>query len=200
MAWAEAGAGPPLVKAATWLSHLDLDWESPVWRHWLHFFSIIFILSATTSVMRHDRLGRVEPLDGAMDRRSRTVIDAARLDEPVTLLGISQGASTCTPTRYAIPSASRSSFSMDTRGVFKRRQPDAEREYRAIIDLAHRLGRTIPSASLHVAFHPWRDGRADPVVQRPRAETTSPQIARRFWSIADTSMSSMPRQDRARPW
>ena len=27
--------GPPLVKAANWLSHLDYDWESPVWRHWL---------------------------------------------------------------------------------------------------------------------------------------------------------------------
>jgi non-heme chloroperoxidase len=23
------------VRAATWLTHLDFDWESPVWRHWL---------------------------------------------------------------------------------------------------------------------------------------------------------------------
>ena len=28
-------AGPPLVKAANWMTHLDYDWESPVWRHWL---------------------------------------------------------------------------------------------------------------------------------------------------------------------
>lgn len=25
----------PLVKAANWLSHLEFDWNSPVWRHWL---------------------------------------------------------------------------------------------------------------------------------------------------------------------
>ena len=23
------------MRAATWLTHLDFDWESPVWRHWL---------------------------------------------------------------------------------------------------------------------------------------------------------------------
>jgi hypothetical protein len=35
LAYAVHGSGPPLVKVATWLSHLELDWESPVWRHWL---------------------------------------------------------------------------------------------------------------------------------------------------------------------
>jgi len=34
-AYATAGKGPPLVKAANWLSHLEFDWESPVWRRWL---------------------------------------------------------------------------------------------------------------------------------------------------------------------
>ena len=38
LAWAEAGAGPVLIKAANWLTHLDYDWESPVWRHWIRFF------------------------------------------------------------------------------------------------------------------------------------------------------------------
>jgi DNA-binding winged helix-turn-helix (wHTH) protein len=33
IAYALAGAGPPLVKAANWLHHLEFDWESPVWRH-----------------------------------------------------------------------------------------------------------------------------------------------------------------------
>jgi hypothetical protein len=28
-------AGPPLVKVANWLSHLDYDRESVIWRHWL---------------------------------------------------------------------------------------------------------------------------------------------------------------------
>src|SRR6267142_970974 len=39
LAWAEAGAGPLLVKASNWLTHLEYDWESPVWRHWLRFFA-----------------------------------------------------------------------------------------------------------------------------------------------------------------
>jgi pimeloyl-ACP methyl ester carboxylesterase len=34
LAYATVGDGPTLVKAANWLSHLDYDWESPVWRHW----------------------------------------------------------------------------------------------------------------------------------------------------------------------
>ena len=39
MAWGEAGSGPVLVKAANWLTHLEYEWESPVWRHWMQFFS-----------------------------------------------------------------------------------------------------------------------------------------------------------------
>ena len=32
--YATVGDGPPLVKAPNWLSHLEYDWRSPVWRHW----------------------------------------------------------------------------------------------------------------------------------------------------------------------
>src|SRR2546428_8719943 len=39
LAWAEAGSGPVVVKAANWLTHLEYEWESPVWRHWIQFFS-----------------------------------------------------------------------------------------------------------------------------------------------------------------
>lgn len=35
IAFATAGAGPPRVRAAHWLTHIDHDWASPVWRHWL---------------------------------------------------------------------------------------------------------------------------------------------------------------------
>jgi len=34
LAYAVSGHGYPLVKAANWLSHLEFDHESPVWRHW----------------------------------------------------------------------------------------------------------------------------------------------------------------------
>ncbi|WP_157933037.1 alpha/beta fold hydrolase [Roseovarius salinarum] len=32
IAWEVTGAGPPLLRAGHWLSHLELDWRSPVWR------------------------------------------------------------------------------------------------------------------------------------------------------------------------
>jgi pimeloyl-ACP methyl ester carboxylesterase/DNA-binding CsgD family transcriptional regulator len=35
IAYAVHGAGPPLVIDSCWLSHLQYDWESPVWRHYL---------------------------------------------------------------------------------------------------------------------------------------------------------------------
>lgn len=35
IAYAVAGSGPPLVKAATYMGHMNFDWESPVWGHWL---------------------------------------------------------------------------------------------------------------------------------------------------------------------
>ena len=35
IAYAAAGAGLPMVKAANWVTHLDHDWQSPAWRPWL---------------------------------------------------------------------------------------------------------------------------------------------------------------------
>ena len=35
IAFGIAGDGPPLVKVANFMSHLEHDWKSPVWRHWL---------------------------------------------------------------------------------------------------------------------------------------------------------------------
>ncbi len=35
IAFAIAGKGPPLVKVANYMSHVEYDWDSPVWVHWL---------------------------------------------------------------------------------------------------------------------------------------------------------------------
>ena len=51
LAWAESGAGPVLVKAANWLTHLEYEWESPVWKHWMQFFT------AHVRFVRHDERG-----------------------------------------------------------------------------------------------------------------------------------------------
>jgi pimeloyl-ACP methyl ester carboxylesterase len=91
LAYAISGAGPPLVKAANWLSHLAYDWESPVWRHWLDALSHRFRL------VRYDErgcglsdwdTGRFSFDDWVDDLEA--VVDAAGLDR-FPLLGISQG-------------------------------------------------------------------------------------------------------------
>ena len=93
--------GPLVVKAANWLTHLEYEWESPVWKHWIQFFSAQLPLRALRRArLRHERLARRRPVARSLGRRiSSAVIDAARPDGPVTLLGISQGAATCI--RYA---------------------------------------------------------------------------------------------------
>ena len=39
IAVASIGSGPPLVRAAHWLSHVERDLESPVWRPWVQELS-----------------------------------------------------------------------------------------------------------------------------------------------------------------
>jgi pimeloyl-ACP methyl ester carboxylesterase/DNA-binding CsgD family transcriptional regulator len=93
IAYAKSGQGPPLVKAANWLSHLEFDWESPVWKHWLSE------LSREHTLVRYDERGcglsDREVADLSFDawlRDLETVVDALQL-ERFPLLGISQGAS-----------------------------------------------------------------------------------------------------------
>jgi hypothetical protein len=51
----ESGAGPVIVTAANWLTHLEYEWESPVWRHWIQFFSAYGQLVRYDELMRHER-------------------------------------------------------------------------------------------------------------------------------------------------
>jgi DNA-binding winged helix-turn-helix (wHTH) protein len=51
LAYAVVGEGPPLVRAANWMTHLGYDIESPVWRHWVRD------LSAEHTFIRYDERG-----------------------------------------------------------------------------------------------------------------------------------------------
>ena len=51
LAYAVAGEGPPLVRAANWMTHLGYDIESPVWRHWVRD------LSRRHTFIRYDERG-----------------------------------------------------------------------------------------------------------------------------------------------
>src|SRR3954453_15567922 len=39
IAYARTGQGPPLVKTGHWMTHLEYDFESPIWRHFYHELS-----------------------------------------------------------------------------------------------------------------------------------------------------------------
>ena len=51
LAWARHGSGPPLLIVSCWLSHLQHDWQSPVWRHFLDG------LGEIATVIRYDERG-----------------------------------------------------------------------------------------------------------------------------------------------
>jgi len=51
IAYATCGSGPPLVWAAHWVHHLELDWNSPVWRPWLS------LLTRRHTLIRYDMRG-----------------------------------------------------------------------------------------------------------------------------------------------
>jgi len=91
LAWASIGHGPPLMKASNWLTHLDFEWESPIWRHWW------------TELSKHHRVIRYDERGNGMSQRDvshvsfdtwvrdlETVADAAKLDR-FSLIGISRG-------------------------------------------------------------------------------------------------------------
>jgi len=91
LAYATIGQGPALVKAANWLSHLEFDWRSPVWRHWL------VDLAQNHTLVRYDERG-CGLSDWDVPNMSfeawvsdlEAVVEAAGLDR-FPLLGISQG-------------------------------------------------------------------------------------------------------------
>jgi len=92
IAYAESGDGPPLVKVANWLTHLEFDWNSPVWRHWL------VELSRRHRLIRYDERGcglsdwNAEDLSFDAWMRDLEVVVEANGLERFALLGISQGA------------------------------------------------------------------------------------------------------------
>jgi DNA-binding SARP family transcriptional activator len=48
IAYAIVGEGPPLVWTATFLRHLEFDWQSPIWQHWLE------ALASRYTLIRYD--------------------------------------------------------------------------------------------------------------------------------------------------
>jgi pimeloyl-ACP methyl ester carboxylesterase/DNA-binding CsgD family transcriptional regulator len=91
IAYAVHGSGPPLMIDACWLSHLQFDWQSPVWRHYLTE------LGRIATVIRYDERGHGlsdrNVSDHSLEARVadlEAVADDAGLDR-FALLAMAQG-------------------------------------------------------------------------------------------------------------
>ena len=91
IAYAKHGTGPPLVIAACWLSHLQYDWQSPVWRHF------VADLGDVATIVRYDERGHGmsdwDVDDYGLEARVadlEAVVDHAGLDR-FALMAMSQG-------------------------------------------------------------------------------------------------------------
>jgi pimeloyl-ACP methyl ester carboxylesterase/class 3 adenylate cyclase len=92
IAYATMGSGPAIVKAPHWLTHLEYEAESPVWKPWLEAMSL-----GNTLVRMDERACGLSDWDvqisfEAWVRDLEAVVDAAGL-ERFALFGHSQGAS-----------------------------------------------------------------------------------------------------------
>jgi pimeloyl-ACP methyl ester carboxylesterase/DNA-binding SARP family transcriptional activator len=94
IAYACVGAGPPVVWAAHWMSHLAFSWESPIWRHWTEEFA------TDHAFVHYDERGNglsdwevpAFSVD-AFVRDLEAVVDALGFDQ-FTLIGSSKGGPT----------------------------------------------------------------------------------------------------------
>lgn len=142
IAYALSGEGPPLVKTANWMNHLEFDWQSPIWGHFLRG------LSSEHRLLRYDARG-----NGLSDRDVgelsvatwladlETVVDAAGFDR-FPLLGVSQGCAISVA--YAVKHPERVShlilYGGFPAGIYARKANERETAQRdAMITLA-RLG------------------------------------------------------------
>ncbi len=132
LAVAEVGTGRPLVKAATWMTHVEHDWNSPVWRHWLnelgHRFRYIRYDARGGGLSDRDLAGsRLDDLD-TWTADLETAVDCSDLP-PFVLFAMSQGSGPALD--YAVRHPERVSRLVILGGYvrgMRRRDPDSAAE------------------------------------------------------------------------
>ena len=168
IAYAVVGEGPPLLKAPNWLTHLEFEWSSPVWRHWREE------LAKDYTVIRFDQRG-----SGLSDRTVAeqtcdswvndlgAVVDHLGLDR-LALLGISQGGAVAA--QYAVRNPRRVSH-LILYGAYARGRVNrggSLEEHEALQTLT-RAGWGRDNPAVPFPLHARRHDRADGLVQRAAA-------------------------------
>jgi pimeloyl-ACP methyl ester carboxylesterase len=148
IAYAEVGAGPPLVKTGHWLTHLEYDWESPVWSPFLRR------IASQHRLIRYDKRGNglsdwdvpdlsLEAFVGDLES-----VVAAAAPERFPLLGMSQGAAISIA--YAVKHPERVThlilYGAFARGMRKRGNPKMIEQSDALLTLMlHGWGQENPA-------------------------------------------------------
>jgi pimeloyl-ACP methyl ester carboxylesterase/DNA-binding CsgD family transcriptional regulator len=187
IAFSTNGNGPPLVQAPTWLTHLELDWESRVWRSWMNK------LSDGHTLVRHDLRGC-----GLSDRDVadtslaswvadlEAVVDALALDR-FPLFGLCQGGAIAAA--YAARHPERVSalvlFGSYVQGALAHATGAFDvREVEALATLIE-TGWARPSPAFREVFASLLMPQASPDAVRALGEmerhSTTPEMARRLW-------------------
>ena len=190
IAFATSGTGPPLVKPANWMTHLEYDWESPVWRHWLRE------LSRDHTLVRYDERGSglsdrdVDDLSfESWVRDLESVVDAAGLDR-FPLLGVSQGGAVAIA--YAVRHPERVTrlvlYGGYAQGAFARARTPAEREEAQLLtrSLPSFWGRDNPAFRMFFAARFVPEGTQEQMrwFSELTRVTTTPEIAVRLRTTA----------------
>jgi pimeloyl-ACP methyl ester carboxylesterase/DNA-binding CsgD family transcriptional regulator len=154
LAYAVHGSGPPLVKGGHWLTHLEYDWHSPVWSHWLES------LGSMRTVVRYDDRGcglsdrdvdEISP--EARLRDLEAVVEASRIEQPFALFGMSGSGPIAI--RYSVEHPERVShlvlYGTYARGAAKREDPAELEESRTLVSLI-RVGWGKPNPAFRRVF------------------------------------------------
>jgi class 3 adenylate cyclase/pimeloyl-ACP methyl ester carboxylesterase len=187
LAYAISGRGPPLVKSANWLNHLEYDWESPIWRH------VFQGLSRDHTLIRYDARGNGMS-DWEVDELSldawvsdlETVVDAAGV-ERFPLLGISQGCAVSVA--YVVRHPQRVSHLVLYGGfpLGASRRGAAEKEKRAAMRTLMRVGWGTDNPSFRQMFTglfiPGGTHEQADFFNELQRRTASPECAARYFDV-----------------
>jgi pimeloyl-ACP methyl ester carboxylesterase len=187
LAYAIAGSGPPLVKAANWMNHLEFDWESPVWRHFLRGLARDYRLTRYDA--RGNGLSDWDVAELSLDAwvsDLESVVDAVGVKR-FPLLGISQGCAVSVV--YATRHPDRVSHLVLYGGFAlggKKRSPEDQERRNAMMTLM-RLGWGADNATFRHMFTSLflPEGTREQVdaFDELQRRTTSPECAARYFDV-----------------
>jgi class 3 adenylate cyclase/pimeloyl-ACP methyl ester carboxylesterase len=201
LAYSTIGQGTPVVKTGNWMTHLEYDLESPIWRH------LYRELAKEHSLVRYDARGNglsdrtVDEISfDAAVRDLEAVADAANMSR-FALLGISQGCAVSIA--YAVRHPDRVShlilYGGYAVGWKKRARTEEQKEEDAALVTLMRRGWGKESAAFRQLF----TSQFIPGATKEQADwfneleriTVSPDVAARIFEVnGDTDITALLRQ------